>query len=124
MEAAKTLDRGALLPAEILALPKVEIPVAGVTGYSLNDDEKQVVFFIFEEGVSFPDHAHCEHRGIVVSGEMILEIDGETNLYESGDEYRVPEGVTHRTHFGRRTIIIEMSDSPNRYPIRSRATAG
>ena len=124
MEAAKTLDLGALLPEEILALPTVEIPVAGVTGYSLNDDEKQVVFFIFEEGVSFPDHAHCEHRGIVVSGEVILEIDGQTNLYQTGDTYRVPEGVKHRTHFSRRTVIIDMSDAPNRYKVRSLSTAG
>lgn len=124
MEAAKTLDRGALLPEEVLALPKVEIPVAGVTGYSLSDDEKQVVFFIFEEGVSFPDHAHCEHRGTVISGEMTLEIDGQINLYQAGDDYRVPEGVMHRTHFSQRTVIVEMSDSPNRYKVRSQATAG
>ena len=50
--------------------------MSGVTGFSLQNDEKQVVFFVFEEGVSFPDHSHCEQRGMVVSGEMIIEIEG------------------------------------------------
>ena len=62
MESARTRPIPELLPPEVLTLPKVEIPVDGVTGYCLSDDRKQVVFFVFEEGVSFPDHAHCEQR--------------------------------------------------------------
>ncbi len=93
MDQLKTHPASSLLPPEIMALPKVEIPVAGVTGYSLANDEKQLVFFLFDEGVSFPDHSHCEQRGMVVSGEMLMEIDGKTNLYQAGDVYVVPEGV-------------------------------
>ena len=77
MDPVKTHPAAAILPPEVLALPSVEIPVAGVTGYSLQNDSRQVVFFIFEEGVSVPDHAHCEQRGMVISGEMVLEIEGE-----------------------------------------------
>ena len=115
MEAANTHPINEILPPEILSLPKVEVPVAGVVGYSLQNDEKQVVFFVFDEGVSFPDHSHCEQRGMVVSGEMVLEIDGETNLYQDGDFYLVPEGVRHRANFSRRTVLVDMSDAPNRY---------
>ena len=115
MEAAKSPMGTEILPPEILSLPKVEIPVSGVEGYCLNDDQKQVVFFIFEEGVSFPDHAHCDQRGMVVSGEMVIEINGQTNLYQAGDFYQVPEGVKHRANFSQRTVLIDMSDAPNRY---------
>ncbi|MBU8871120.1 MAG: hypothetical protein KOO60_09700 [Gemmatimonadales bacterium] len=104
-----------LLPPEILTLPKVEIPVDGVTGFCLRDDEKQVVFFVFEEGVSFPDHSHCDQRGMVIVGEMTMEINGETNLYQAGEKYEVPEGAVHRANFSERTILIDMSDAPNRY---------
>lgn len=119
MEAASSQTTKEFLPPEILSLPKVEMPVAGVTGYCINNDEKQVVFFIFEEGVSFPDHAHCEQRGMLVSGEMTIEIDGETNLYQAGDQYLVPEGANHRVNFSTQTVLVDMSDMPDRYKVGS-----
>ena len=115
MEAARTQKIENILPPEVLSLPKVEIPVSGVTGYSLQNDEKQIVFFVFEEGVSFPDHSHCEQRGMVMSGEMIIEIEGKSNLYQAGDHYRVPGDVNHRALFSQKTVLIDMSDTPNRY---------
>jgi quercetin dioxygenase-like cupin family protein len=117
MEASRSDRASTILPPEILSLPKVEIPVSGVTGYCLQNDERQVVFFVFEEGVSFPDHSHCAQRGVVISGEMTMEIDGETNLYEAGDQYFVPEGVTHRATFSRPTVLIDMSDVAERYGV-------
>ncbi len=117
MAVTKTNEFEGLLPQEVLALPKVEVPIAGATGFCLNDDQKQVVFFVFEEGVSFPDHSHCEQSGTVVSGEMVMEIDGETNLYQPGDHYHVPQGVKHRTSFSKRTVLIDISDAPDRYPV-------
>ncbi len=47
MEAARTQPTDTILPPEILALPKVEVPVSGVDGYCLQNDEKQIVFFVF-----------------------------------------------------------------------------
>ncbi|MEZ4386639.1 MAG: cupin domain-containing protein [Candidatus Krumholzibacteriia bacterium] len=119
MESTRTARFEGLLPAEVLALPIVEIPIDGATGFALADDEKQVVFFVFEEGVSFPDHSHCAQRGTVISGEMILEVAGRTNLYQAGDHYHVPEGVAHRTVFSKRTVLVDMSDDPQRFQIRS-----
>ena len=112
---AKSQPATSLLPPEILALPKIEIPVSGVDGYCLRNEEKQVVFFVFEEGVSFPDHSHCAQRGLVVSGEMIIEIEGASNLYQTGDSYFVPENVRHRALFSKQTVLIDMSDAPDRY---------
>ncbi len=115
MEIKKSRTAAELLPPEILALSKVEIPVSGVAGYSLQDSQKQVVFFVFDEGVSFPDHSHCEQHGLVVSGEMTIEINGESNLYQAGEYYLVPEGVSHRALFSRQTVLVDMSDAPDRY---------
>jgi len=117
MEATRKDPVNELLPPEVLALPKIEIPVSGVTGYCLQNDEKQVAFFVFEEGVSFPDHSHCEQRGLVISGEMVLEIEGKSNLYQAGDSYVVPQGVNHRAVFSQRSVVIDMSDMPDRYRV-------
>lgn len=117
MESARTNTATTQLPPEILALPKVEVPVAGVEGYCLNDDQKQVVFFVFDEGVSMPDHSHCEQRGMVISGEMTLEVDGQTNLYEAGDHYLVPADANHRASFSTRTVLVDMSATPDRYRV-------
>lgn len=118
METTRTNKFEGLLPDEVLALPIVEIPVDGAAGFALSDDEKQLAFFVFEEGVSFPDHSHCAQRGTVIEGEMILEVNGRTNLYQAGDHYHVPEGTAHRTVFTRRTVLVDMSDDPRRFPTR------
>jgi len=117
MAMTETNQFAGLLPRDVLELPKVEIPVDGVTGFSLSDDQKQVVFFVFEEGISFPDHAHCAQRGTVLAGEMVMEVDGKTNYYLPGDHYYVPENAQHRTTFSQRTVLVDMSDAPDRYPV-------
>ena len=119
MEAAKSLPISEIFPPEILSLPKVEVPVAGVSGFCLKNDEKQVVFFVFEEGVSVPDHSHCEQKGFVISGEMMIEIEGQTNLYQEGDNYVIPGNVNHRVNFSQRTVLIDMSAAPDRYEVSS-----
>ncbi len=74
--------------------------------------------FVMEtEGVSFPDHSHCEQRGLVIAGEMTIEIDGQTNLYQAGDTYVVPDGVRHRATFSKPTVLIDMSDAPDRFSV-------
>ena len=102
-------------PAEILALPQVPVPIAGVTGHTLKNSEKQIFFFRFNEGTSVPDHSHGAQWGYLVSGEMTLEIDGRTELYEAGDIYYIPSGKAHRTVFSRESFVIDMSDDLDRY---------
>ena len=119
MEAAKSPSTFDLLPDEIKTLPKIEIPVSGVTGFSLLNDEKQLVFFVVDEGVTVPNHAHCAQKGTVVAGEMTLTIEGQTNLYQPGDTYSIPEGASHRVSFSKDTILIDLFDAPNRYPVRA-----
>jgi hypothetical protein len=48
---------------------------------------------------------------------MILEINGQTELFQDGDDYHVPEGVLHRTNFTKKTYLIDLSNAPDRYPV-------
>jgi quercetin dioxygenase-like cupin family protein len=104
-------------PAEILNLPQVEFPVSGVTGHSLNNHEKQISFLSVDEGTTVPDHSHAAQWGYLVAGEMTMEVEGRTELYQSGDVYYIPAGVTHRTTFSQDSFVIDMGDDPNRFAI-------
>ncbi len=105
-------------PKEILRLPQVEFHIAGVTGHSLRDSEKQITFFRFDEGTTVPDHSHTAQWGYLVAGEMVLEIEGRTELYQAGDTYYVPGGSKHRTMFSQVSYVIDMGDDPDRYKLR------
>jgi len=102
-------------PEEILSLPQPAIPIAGVTGHTLKNHEKQVYFLHFEEGTSVPNHSHGAQWGYLVTGEMTLEIDGRTELYEAGDVYYIPANKKHRTVFSLDSFVIDMADELNRY---------
>ncbi len=104
-------------PKEIQRLPQVEFHVAGVTGHSLKNTEKQVTFFRFEEGTTVPDHSHGAQWGYLVKGEMTLEIDGCTELFEAGDVYYIPIGKNHRTIFSQESYVIDMGDDPKRFEL-------
>ncbi|HPF36662.1 MAG TPA: cupin domain-containing protein [Candidatus Krumholzibacteria bacterium] len=102
-------------PSEIQALPQVAVPVAGVTGHTMKNHEKQVYFLRFEEGTSVPDHSHGAQWGYLVAGEMTLEIEGRTELFEAGDVYYIPARKKHRAVFSRVSYVIDMSDELDRY---------
>ena len=104
-------------PEEILRLPRVETPVAGAEGYTLVDGERQVTFLHFDEGTVVPDHSHAAQWGYLVRGEMVLEIDGRSELYQDGDVYYIPAGTRHRTVFTRESWVIDMGEDPTRYPV-------
>ena len=105
-------------PQEVLKLPAIEFHVSGVTGHSMKNHEKQVTFFRFDEGVTVPDHSHGAQWGYLVTGEMTLEIEGRTELYQAGDVYYIPAGKKHRTSFSQTSHVIDMGDDPHRYPLR------
>jgi len=112
---SETTTTKSFWPKEILALPQVAVPVAGVTGHTLKNHEKQVYFLHFEEGTSVPDHSHGAQWGYLVAGEMMLEIAGRTELFESGDVYYIPAGTKHRAVFSKASYVIDMSDELDRY---------
>ena len=113
MEKTQTLKT--IWSPEILDLPQVPVPIAGVSGHTLRNSEKQIYFFRFEEGTNVPDHSHGAQWGYLVSGEMTLEVDGRTELYQAGDVYHIPANKKHRTVFSQESYVIDMADELDRY---------
>jgi quercetin dioxygenase-like cupin family protein len=54
--------------------------------------------FIVEPGGLIPEHDHedIEHEQVVVRGELVLTLDGETRSVRAGDTVYMPPGSSHR----------------------------
>ncbi len=53
--------------------------------------------FTLEPGGRIPAHRHdtIEHEQVVLSGEMVLTLDGEEHVVRAGDAVFIPAGVAH-----------------------------
>jgi mannose-6-phosphate isomerase-like protein (cupin superfamily) len=76
-------------------------------------DEKQLVRTLEQEGfghtyvwqdgpnASYPDHTHAtETAHIILSGEMTLAMDGQSQTYGAGERCDVPAGAVHSARMG------------------------
>jgi len=106
-------------PEMIRKLPEIDIPIKGIRGWLLQSNDKQVVFFDIEPVGEMPSHSHCAQWGLMVEGEMRLNIGGKSRVYSKGDWYFIPEGVVHSAIFLTRVNVIDVFDDPGRYKIKT-----
>lgn len=54
--------------------------------------------FVVEPGGLIPEHDHedIEHEQVVVRGELVLTLDGQTRTVRAGDAVYMPPGSSHR----------------------------
>ncbi len=107
-------------PEMIRNLPEIEIPLDGIRGWMLQNGSIQAVFFDIDPVGKMPDHSHCAQWGIMLGGKMKLTIDGKAKIYEKGDRYFIPEGVSHSAEFLTKVYVIDFFDDPNRYLIKNK----
>jgi quercetin dioxygenase-like cupin family protein len=86
----------------------------GITRYTLITTEKLMICeFNFNAGTEIPSHAHPhEQVGYVVSGKVIMTIDGKDYELTAGDSYAAPSGITHSARIVDDTIIIDTFSPP------------
>ncbi|HEY3359105.1 MAG TPA: cupin domain-containing protein [Polyangia bacterium] len=106
-------------PAEIIALPDADIPLAGVHGKLLQAAGTQVVFFTIDPIGAIPPHAHGAQLGLMVEGEMDLTISGVTRRVRGGDTYYIPAGAVHSATFLTTVYVIDLFFEPARYRARN-----
>ena len=107
-------------PEMIRILPEIDIQLEGVRGWLLQGKDKQIVFFDIQHVGEIPPHSHCDQWGIVVEGEMRLDIGGKSNVYRKGGWYFIPEGVVHSATFLTKVNVIDIFNDPKRYKIRGK----
>lgn len=103
-------------PEVITRLPEAEIAFEGAKAWIMQAELSQLVFFEFEPDKQLPAHSHSYAQwGIVVDGEMELNVDGEPRICRKGDEYLIPAGALHSAKFFQRTRVMDFFSEKNRY---------
>ena len=103
-------------PPFVLDLPRIAIPLEGVTGYVIQGAHQQVTFVHFSEETVVPRHSHRAQWELVVTGEVRLEMEGREGTYHPGESFYIPEGIEHGAVVGADYRAIIIFDQPDRYP--------
>jgi quercetin dioxygenase-like cupin family protein len=81
-------------PPFIRALPPPRSPV-DMDAHLAPSQQVLTMFYEIDHDLEVPEHAHGAQWGVVLAGEMDLEVEGVTTTYRAGDTYHVPAGARH-----------------------------
>ncbi len=102
-------------PDIIHSLPEIDLPLADVSGYLLQGENNQLVFFDFKEETLIPEHSHGAQWGIVVDGSIEMTIGEETKTYRKGDSYFIPSKTPHSGIAKKGFKAIDFFEDKGRY---------
>ena len=99
------MEREALLPPQIRALPEFDGPF---DAFRLAAEGCEVLFATYPAGTVIAPHRHeTDNVGVITTGQLILEIGGAERRYGPGAWYHVAPGVEHAARFDADTAEIE-----------------
>ena len=107
-----------VLPHMVLNLPKARIPLAGATGYVLQGADCQTVFLHFSRDTEVPIHTHGDSWGVVLAGEIELNVDGRKQHLARGDQFFVPAGTPHGAFIHAGYTAMEIFAGRDRWQLR------
>jgi quercetin dioxygenase-like cupin family protein len=107
-----------IFPEPILNLPEANLPFEGVKAYLSQGPDHQIIFMEFTHDVMLPEHQHASQWGIVLEGEIELEIGGVKKTYRKGDRYFIPEGVKHSGKIFAGYADMTYFDQKDRYEVK------
>ena len=96
-------------PEKIRSLPVQKGKFDTSSKFMLEAKDCKVLFASYKSGTTIPPHKHddADVHGVVIKGEIILTINGETSKHACGDWYHIPPGSEHATLFEKQTDEIE-----------------
>ncbi|WP_413876331.1 cupin domain-containing protein [Albidovulum sp.] len=108
------------LPDFIRALPALDLPFPddAVRTNAIRSDAGLVVFFTFLRDFDLPPHSHRGQWGTVLEGAIDLTIAGVTRRVRPGEPYDIPAGTVHSAHIPAGTVVMDVFEEPDRYPLR------
>lgn len=108
-------------PNFIQSLPSLDIPFPedAVTTSAVRSDEALVVFLHVHKNVELPEHQHGGQWGTLIQGSLELTCNGETKIYAPGESWNIPAGTPHAAKLEAGSLVIEIFEEPNRYPLRN-----
>jgi quercetin dioxygenase-like cupin family protein len=102
-------------PHFIKKLPQADLPVPKAVGHLVTGKTAQVIFFEMPAGTKIPPHSHAAQWGMVVAGELELNIGGDNRIRRPGDSYYIADQVEHSTVVLQDSLVVEVFDDPRRY---------
>jgi quercetin dioxygenase-like cupin family protein len=76
--------------------------------YKLAAEGADVLLASYKAGTQIPEHQHdTDNYGVIIRGELILTMNGQTTRHGCGDWYHVPAFVPHSAAFEQETDEIE-----------------
>ena len=108
-------------PEFIQDLPALDLPFSDdiVQSRVVRSDGGLVVFFTFLQDVHLPAHSHLAQWGTVVTGRVEMTLNGVTEVKLAGDSWDIPSGVEHEVKIRAGSLVIDVFQEPDRYPIRA-----
>jgi quercetin dioxygenase-like cupin family protein len=80
---------------------------AGVHARALFGDATMLNLVELEPGAVVPEHSHPhEQMGIVISGEIVMLLDGDEHPCHAMDAMHIPSGVTHGAYAGPEGAVV------------------
>ena len=101
-------------PDFIRALPAPDT-TAAITAHLASSAEILTMFYEAAADLEVAEHAHGAQWGVVINGEMDLDIGGIRGTYRSGDTYFVPAGVPHTAWLKAGYVGIDVFADADRY---------
>jgi len=102
-------------PSMITDLPQAEIPIEGLKAFIVQGSGQQVVFMSFENHVEVPEHAHGAQWGVVLEGEIELDINDKRQRFNKGEMYFIPKDVRHSAKISAGYKDIALFNQRDRY---------
>jgi quercetin dioxygenase-like cupin family protein len=103
-----------VFPEWFKAFKQVEI-WPGMDMAVLSGHKGQVGFAQVAEETLVPEHAHEGQWGVVLEGEVVFVMGGETRVFRKGDYYHIPAGVPHSAKLAAGTAFIDVWEN-ERFP--------
>jgi quercetin dioxygenase-like cupin family protein len=96
----------------------------GVNARALFGDAAMLNLVELEPGAIVPRHSHPhEQMGIVLSGEIVMIIDGSERACHAMDAMHIPSGVVHAAYAGPEGAVVLDTFTPVREDFRALAGA-
>lgn len=106
--------------AFIEGLPSLDLPFPEdmVTTRVIRSDTGLMVMFFVHQQLDLPEHSHKGQWGTVLQGRLDLTMNGETTTYRPGQSYDIPSGTPHSGVVHAGSVVLDIFEEPDRYPIR------
>lgn len=108
-------------PDFMSALPSLDAPFPKdvVSTGVVRSDDALVVYFTVHKDLEIPEHSHGAQWGHLFHGTMELTVDGETRTCKPGDSWNIPAGVPHAAKIKGGSLLMDVFEEPDRYPLRT-----